>query len=187
MPRRVSRDEAVAAVRALLVGRTVFVGLDGLGGSGKSTLAAALADATPRAVVIPTDDFQGPGVPEWDWPRLHAQVVEPLLAGRDGRYEVWKWGEPFGRGWRTVPAGALVIIEGVSATRSEFAAPWDLTIWVDARRDVRRTRTAERDGPETERLWREHWWPAEEAYVAREHPERRAELIVDGSGGKGAS
>jgi uridine kinase len=157
-----------------------FVGIDGLGGSGKTTLAEAIRAAVPRSVVVPTDDFQGEGIAEWDWPRMRRDVVAPLLAGRAAEYEIRWWGETIGRGWRTVPVDAVVIIEGVSATRSEFEVPWALTVWVDAEVAVRRRRIAGRDGLSTAKTWRLHWWPSEQNYISRERPQERVDLIVTG-------
>jgi uridine kinase len=183
-PRCVSRAEAVAeAVRfaAARPGQTLFVGVDGRAGSGKSTLAAAIASAVPGAVVVSVDDFAGPLVPEWDWPRLREQVLDPLLAGRPGRYQRWEWNRDEPAEWRDVPPGRLVVIEGVSATRSELAAPWALRIWVDAPRSVRLQRAVERDGKAMLSHWVDVWMPSEEAYIDREQPQDRADLIVLGT------
>lgn len=162
-------------------GQTLFVGVDGQGGAGKSTLAAAIAAAVPGAVVVSVDDFAGPLVPEWDWPRLREQVLDPLLAGQPGRYQRWEWNRDEPAEWRDVPAGRLVVIEGVSATRSELAAPWALQIWVDAPRSVRLQRAVERDGAAMLPHWLDVWMPSEEAYIDREHPQARVDLIVRGT------
>jgi uridine kinase len=182
--RRVSRAEAVAAATRVAAARpaqTLFVGVDGRAGSGKSTLAAAIADAVPGALVVPVDDFAGPLVPEWDWPRLREQVVDPLLAGRPGRYQRWEWNRDQPADWVDVPTGRLVLIEGVSATRSELAAPWELRIWVDAPRPVRLQRAVARDGQAMLSHWVDVWMPSEEAYIDRERPQDRADLIVFGT------
>jgi uridine kinase len=183
-PRCVRRAEAVAEVARVAAarpGQTLLVGVDGRGGSGKSTLAAAIADGVPGAVVVSVDDFAGPQVPEWDWARLREQVLDPVLAGRPGRYQRWEWNRDEPAGWIEVPAGRLVVIEGVSATRSELAAPWALRIWVDAPRPVRLHRAVERDGRAMLSQWVEVWMPSEEAYIDREHPQDRADLIVLGT------
>jgi uridine kinase len=183
-PRRVSRAEAVAEVVRLTAnrsGQTLFVGVDGRAGSGKSTMAAAIANVVPGAVVVSVDDFAGPLVPEWDWPRLREQVLDPLLAGRPGRYQRWEWNRDEPAEWRDVPAGRLVVIEGVSATRSELAAPWALRIWVDAPRSVRLQRAVERDGAAMLTHWLNVWMPSEEAYIERDHPQAQVDLIVPGT------
>jgi len=183
MPRRVSRAAAVAAVGALPRDRTVWVGVDGFGGAGKTTLADELAAAVPGAVVVHVDDFAVPRVPEWEWWRLREQLLVPLLDGRPARYQVWDWDRDVGGAWVDVPPGHVVVVEGVSSTRAEVGAPWDLTIWVDAPRSVRLQRALERDGPELMPRWLDDWMPSEEAYAARERPQERVDLIVDGTAG----
>lgn len=183
-PREVSRHEAIGEVARLAhgrPGRTLLVGIDGRAGAGKSTLATAIADAVAGAVIIAVDDFAGPLVPEWDWARLHEQVLAPLGAGRPGRYQRWEWNRDEGAEWHDVPTGRLVVIEGVSSTRSELAADWACRIWVDAPREVRLQRALERDGAQMLPHWLEVWMPAEEAYIARERPRERADLIVSGT------
>lgn len=184
MPRQVEAGEVVAAVAALAAEhprRTVWVGVDGFGGAGKSTLAALIAAAVPRAVVVCADDFAGPRVPEWDWGRFREQVLAPLLARSPGRYQRWDWDADVGAEWHDVPVRSVVVVEGVSSTRSEVGAPWDRTIWVDAPREVRLARAVERDGAAMLARWLTDWMPSEEAYAAREHPQRRVHLIVSGA------
>lgn len=184
MPRRVSAEEAVAeAIRvcAAVIDRTPLIGIDGFGASGKTSLAAAVASAVPDAQVVHVDDFSGPHVAEWAWARFRAQVLIPVLAGRPARYQMWDWDRDCGGEWVDVPSGRPLIVEGVSATRSEVCAPWDLTIWVEAPRDVRLRRAVARDGESMLPKWLNDWLPSEEAYVGREHPERRVDLIVNGS------
>lgn len=181
MPRRATRAEAVAAARRVAGTGGRLIGVDGRAGSGKTTLAGDIAAAIPDAVVVHVDDFAGPLVPEWDWRRFHEQVLAPLLAGRPGRYQRWEWNRDEPAEWHDVPAGAVLVVEGVSCTRAELGAAWDLQIWVDAPRAVRLARAVERDGEQMLGHWLEVWMPSEEAYIAREHPEERVDLIVDGT------
>ena len=183
MPRRVDRAQVLAVIAELARTRpaeTLWVGIDGPGGAGKSTLATHVAADVEGAVVVEVDDFSGPQVAEWDWPRFEHQVVAPLLAGRPARYQVWNWDADAGAEWREVAVGSVVLVEGVSATRSELVVPWDVTVWVETPREVRLARARERDGPEIMIRWHEHWIPSEEAYIAREHPQDRVDLIVPG-------
>jgi uridine kinase len=181
MPRRVSRDEAIARIAALPRSGTVFVGVDGYGGSGKTRFAADAAAAVPDAVVVHADDFASPSVPEWDFGRFRDQVLLPLRAGRPARYQRWDWHRDEGAEWHEIPVGRVVILEGVSATRREVAAPWALTVWIDTPEDVRGQRALERDGAAMLATWRDVWQPEEEAYVARENPLARVDLIVSGT------
>jgi uridine kinase len=181
MPRSATVADVLAAVAALgaeSTDRTCWVGVDGFGGAGKSTLAAVIAAATPRAVVVPVDDFWSPSTPEWDWLRFRRQVLAPLRAGEDARYRRWDWDAGTEGDWVELPAGRVVVVEGVSATRTEAGVPWDLTVWVDAPRDVRLARALDRDGPATMARWLTEWLPSEEAYAARERPQLRVDLIV---------
>lgn len=180
--RRIAAVDAVAALADRRAGRTVWVGIDGCGAAGKTSLAAAVAAAVPSAVVVHVDDFSGPRIREWDWTRFDAEVVQPLLAGRPARYQRWDWDIDAGAEWHDIEPGHVVVVEGVSATRREVRVPWDLTIWVDAPRQVRLARARERDGAAMLARWLEDWMPSEEAYVAREHPQDRVDLIVAGTG-----
>lgn len=164
-----------------LPGGTRWVGIDGCGASGKSTLARVVAHAVPGAVVVGIDDFSGPRIAEWDWTRFRSQVVLPLRDGRAARYQRWDWDRDAGAEWHDIAPGAVVIVEGVSCTRREAGVPWELTVWVDAPREVRLTRAAERDGAAMLPRWLGDWMPSEERYVDREHPQDRVDLIVDGT------
>ncbi|GAB2488359.1 hypothetical protein [Jatrophihabitans fulvus] len=182
-PRRARPADVIAAVHTLPDGLR-FVAVDGFGAAGKTTLADAVAAAHARACVVHLDDLQGVGITEWDWNRLRREIVTPLLAGAPARYAVWSWGEAAPRGSAVVPAGAIVVIEGVSATRREADVPWDLTVWVEASEPVRRRRARERDGADAEAVWRDHWVPSELAWAARERPWERVDLVVSGEAGE---
>ena len=168
----------LAAARA---GQMRWIGLDGWGAAGKSTLAAAIAAELRDVAVVHIDDFASPRIPEWDWDRFDAQVVAPLLAGQPARYQRWDWATDAGAEWQAIEPGRVVVVEGVSSTRREVRAPWALTVWVAAPRDVRLRRAAERDGTAMLPRWLGDWLPSEEAYVARERPQQRADVVVDGA------
>lgn len=183
-PVRARADEVVAAVSRLAAsraGQTRWVGVDGWGAAGKTTLARAIAAAPADAVVIHIDDFASPRIPEWDWRRFDAQVVAPLAAGRPARYQRWDWASDTGAEWHEALPGSVVVVEGVSSTRREVRAPWALTVWVDAPLELRLRRAVERDGAAMLPRWRDDWLPSEEAYVARERPQERADVVIDGA------
>jgi uridine kinase len=177
------RDAVLAAARRVAdcrAGQTRWIGIDGRGGAGKTTLAERIAAAVPGAVVVHVDDFSGPRIAEWDWHRFAAQVVHPLLAGEPARYQRWDWEADAGAEWHEIRPDAVVVVEGVSSTRREVPVPWALTIWVDASRETRLRRAVERDGAAMLPRWLQDWMPSEEAYVARERPRERVDLIVSG-------
>lgn len=184
MPRKVPADDAVAEVVRLADAApadTVWIGVDGRAGSGKTTFAARLAAVVPRVRVVHVDDFSGPREQTWDWRRFDQQVAAPLRGGRSARYQRWDWDRDEGAEWWDVEPGAVVVVEGVSALRSEVTVPWSLRIWVDAAREVRLRRALERDGPALMPRWLNEWMPSEEAYIAREEPRGRCDIVLDGS------
>ncbi len=160
--------------------QTVWIGVDGRGAAGKTTFAARLGGASSRVSVVHVDDLSGPHVAEWDWQRFEQQVAAPLRADHAARYQRWSWDADRAAEWHDIAPGRVVVVEGVSATRAEVDVPWDVRVWVDAPRDVRLHRALARDGVAMTTRWLEDWMPSEEAYVARDHPDERADLLVTG-------
>ncbi|WP_198654460.1 uridine kinase family protein [Nocardia aurea] len=172
-----------------------LVGIDGRGGSGKSTLARQLADGWSGVTVIEMDDFylprnqrpddtSKPGA-NFDRYRLISEVLEPLRAGRHGKYQRYDWNRDELAEWHEVDPAGLVIVEGVYSTSSLLRDYFDFKAWVDASYEVRLARGVARDGEEMRSTWVDKWMPTEDVYVALEEPQRFADLIVDGSGVNG--
>jgi hypothetical protein len=156
-----------------------LVAVDGPGGAGKSTFAGRLAAALGDAQVIHTDDFAAWDVPiEW-FPRLWEQVVEPLAAGRCGRYQRYDWVRRELAEWHDVPLAPVIILEGVSAGRREIADHLALTVWIETPADLRLARGIERDGEELRSFWND-WIRAEDAHFAADGTRDRADLVVTG-------
>lgn len=162
---------------------TRLIAVDGPSGSGKSTLARPLA-AHLGAPLVKIDDFvtwQHFGA--W-WPRFDAQVVRPLLAGRDARYQARDWaGDEFGDAlgeWRSVPWAPVVVMEGVTSSRRAIADDLACRLWVEAPADLRLTRGLERDGESHRGLW-ERWMREEAAFFAADGARDRADAVIDTS------
>src|SRR5205085_4450915 len=83
--------------------RPVAVALDGGSGAGKSTIAGRLTRLTSVALVR-LDDFYQTAIPEselprktveqrlngvFDWSRIRSEALEPLRAGRPGRWHAF--------------------------------------------------------------------------------------------------
>ena len=179
MPERLSLAAAPDWVAARMRGRTGtrWVGVDGFGAAGKSTLARRIAAVLPGARIVAVDDFGRAGLRGWDRDLFTTQVLQPLLAGRPGRYQRWDLSTDTGTDWVVVPVGVPVIVEGVSATDERVAVPWDVTVWMDVPADVRWQRILERD-PERLDRWRTDWLPSEQAYAAAQQPMARVDLVV---------
>jgi uridine kinase len=155
-----------------------IVAVDGPGGAGKTTFAARLAAELGDAPVVHTDDFASWEEPVDWWPRLRAEVLEPLAAGRPVRFRPTSWdGRPRAR--IELEWTGVVVLEGVTAARAAFRPFLTYAIWVETPRELRLRRGLERDGEEARPLW-ERWMAEEDAYAAREHPAERADLVVPG-------
>lgn len=180
MPVVALSDVVEEILRAPAHGRTRIVGVDGRAGSGKSTLGRRLAELT-GATLIKTDDFAA-----WDdvagwWPRFEAEVVQPLLAGRDATYQVRDWiGDEFGRSlgpWRTAAWTPVVIVEGVTCTRRAVTDRLAYRVWVATEQATRLSRGLERDGAHHRDLWLA-WQRAEDEFFAADRPWLRANLLI---------
>ncbi len=184
MPELVGIADVVGRIKGVRRSKpgTVLVAIDGAGGAGKSTLAASVARQVDNSYVICLDDFARPSVPGWDQERFRRQVLDPLLAGHDAHYQRWDWPTDSGAEWHRVPTGSVVIINGVSSMRTELGDCWDLTIWVETPRSIRLARGVKRDGEAMRFHWTEVWMPEEDAYIAAQQPQHRADLMVNGYG-----
>ncbi len=176
---------------------TVLLAVDGKGGAGKSTFAAACAselEATGRrAEIVHFDDFYLPSSLQpkgavvekpiggnFDWKRLRDQVLAPLRRGDVARFARYDWTEDVLAETLEVSPGAIVIVEGVSSSRRELAALYDLRIWVDCPRHLRLSRGIARDGEAYRETWEQNWMPSEDRYVEAHKPDERADVVVSG-------
>lgn len=159
-----------------------LVGIDGPSASGKSTLARRIRELAPGTALVKGDDFVSWADLQTWWPRFEAQVLAPLRAGRDARYQVRDWiGDEFGsalKRWKTARASPLVIVEGVSMTRA--AAGVDFAIWVEAPQHTRLERGLARDGTDHAGVWA-NWLEMEHAFFAHDGTKQRADLRLDGA------
>ncbi|WP_066582182.1 uridine kinase family protein [Cellulomonas timonensis] len=182
---------ALVAARVLSarprLGPVRLVCVDGPAGSGKSTFARALAEAlrsqgTPAAVIGLDDLYEGwSGLSGSLWPRLGAQVLEPLRRGRPGRFQRYDWAAEGFAEWVDVPVPAVLVLEGCGSARRAADPDAVLRVWVEAPAGLRLSRGLERDGVGM----REHWveWMAEEAeHFAQERTRERADVRLDAYG-----
>jgi uridine kinase len=172
-------DELVAAILAK-PGPLRLVAVDGPGGAGKSTFARELAEAAGGAPLVHTDDFAAADNPiDW-WPRLLEQVIEPFARGEAAHYQRYDWPSETLAEWHTIEPAPIVIIEGVSAGRTEWAAHLNFLIWIETPREERLRRGVERDGIAALDDW-ESWMASEDAHYERDPTRERADVVIDGT------
>jgi 8-oxo-dGTP pyrophosphatase MutT (NUDIX family) len=170
-------------------GTVRVVAVDGGAAAGKSTVARALAEEIGRrgrtAEVVQTDFL----LDGWDGQftfhdRLRRQVLEPLAAGRPGRFDRYDWHAGRFVGVSEVPVAEVVLVEGVSAIVAcdGFAA---LTMWLELDRPTRERRWLDRD--RADRLAPEWvtWLDREETFFADHRVTAQVVLSSDAQIGGG--
>lgn len=181
----VTDDELRERVLALLPPGQAVVLVDGRSAGGKTTFAARLAGLL-GAGVVHIDDFSW-YVDPTGWEELVVQhALEPWRRGDGIDYRPPVWQERGRLGAIVVPAGRVLVVEGVGAGRAALAAHADAVVWVQSDRVEARRRGLLRDAElgrpeqECEPFWDE-WMRSEEPLLAAEKPWERADLVVCGT------
>jgi len=177
--------------------------IDGPSGSGKSTLALWLADQLDAAL-IQTDDFFAAGISnaEWDtrspeqrasdaidWQRVRTQALEPLFAGKPAKWHPFDFAAGAGADGTYAlrsdaverEAASVIVLDGAYSTGGVLADLIDLTVLVDAPREVRHNRLQAREEPDFLAAWHARWGAVEEVYFSKIRPRSSFDLVVDGA------
>lgn len=183
--RNVGLAQATTGVEDLIreatvrVGGLVAVAVDGRSGAGKTTLGRAIAAATGGHLLSMEGLYPG-----WDGlaeaaRRVVTDVLEPLARGDAPGVRRWDWAAGAEQPWRPLDLGgcAVLVIEGVGSSPGGARPYLGVRVWLDGDPEVRRTRALRRDGDAYAPHWR-RWADQEVAYIAREHPERHADLVI---------
>jgi uridine kinase len=167
-------------------GDTVVVAVDGHSGAGKTTLARGIRDALTAAGVtgvglLHLDEIY----PGWDGlaaaPGLLAeQVLAPLSRGEPAAYRRWSWVRQTWAGTREVAPCRVLVVEGCGSSVGPARPFVAVAVFLDADRDLRRTRGLARDGDAYEPHW-ERWARQEAALFASDRTRERADLVIDTS------
>lgn len=164
MPDLPALDHLAAAISGL--GLPARVAVDGVDAAGKTTLADELA---PRvgAARLSADEFLRP--PE-----------ERYRRGRESPEGYYLDSFDHDRLRRAVLAErGLVIVDGIFLMRPELDDLWDFRIFVHVELDVAIRRGVERDGADTERLYRRRYAPGQRIYLETVRPRELADVVVD--------
>lgn len=178
----------LVATKKPKVGSVRFIAIDGHGGSGKSTLAESLAEQL-GAQIIHTDDFASWDNPKDWWLKIIDHVFKPIAGeAKTLNYERSKWWEDHHPEPAVdEPVTPIMILEGVSASRKEFADYISLSIMVETPKEVCLKRGFERDrgndgksDKEIMDMW-EQGYTDEEKFYKQDSPKSRADIVVDGT------
>ena len=185
-------------------GKTLLVGIDGLGGAGKSTVAdevSRLLEAEGiNTEVFHVDDFIHPKAvrynddyPQWEqyyylqwrYDYFLSAVVKPLRESMEvPPVELYdKDNDSYITDMRSITNGSIVITEGIFLQREELKGAFDYMIYVDVSEKERLSRVLLRDGyigDETDirRKYEERYFPAERFYAEKYRPTENADLVI---------
>jgi para-aminobenzoate synthetase len=186
--------------------RPLIVALDGGSGAGKTTVAERLRRLL-EIVIVPLDDFYQTVVPEsqwpyksvaerlqgvFDWSRVRRQALEPLRAGRPGRWHAFDFANGLGeRGTYCLKTAAtevqpasIVLIDGAYSASPSLRDLVDLTVLVHVEAETRHFRTAMRERDDSEFLakWHSVWDEVEQYYFRDVCPPESFDLVVENYG-----
>jgi uridine kinase len=181
-----SPSVAELATRIRNLGKGALVLIDGASGTGKTTLAGEIERELSGAdapLVVHMDDLY----PGWDGlaqgiQNLRDWILLPRSSGRPVVSKRYDWGtKKFGDEF-TLDASKTMIVEGCGALGLGAHTFADLSVWVSADDDLRRTRALARDPAED---FARHWkaWDDQfTAYVERDAPSMYANVHVRSGG-----
>lgn len=193
--------EREIARRAAARDAPLLVALDGGSGSGKTTLSCWLEQSLPDAVRMPSDDFYAAHVTdaEWDamdaaerarrgieWKRLREGVLEPLLAGRPGKWRRFDWESGMRADgswgmrpeWCVLEPAAVLLLDGAYSARPELADLVDFAVLVETPLAARHRRLDAREAADFLAGWHARWDPAEALYFGSVRPPEAFDWIV---------
>lgn len=162
---------------------------------------AGVLRATGRPVVrVSADDFhnvrairyrrgressEGFWLDSYDYPRLRADVLDPLGPGGDRRYRPVAHDvitdEVLTPPWESAAAESVLVLDGLFLHRAELADVWDLTVFLDVPFAETARRMAERDGTDTdpEHPTMRRYVQAQRRYFRSDRPHDRATVVID--------
>jgi para-aminobenzoate synthetase len=183
------------------VRRPIVVALDGGSGAGKTTIAERLMRLT-KIALVPLDDFYQTVIPESEWPhrtveqrlngafdwsRVRSESLEPLRAGRPGRWHAFDFTRGLGtegtyslnKEMTEVPPAPTILVEGAYSASPPLRDLIDLAVLIDVQPTTRHLRTVAR-GDDNEFLanWHSIWDQVETYYFQQVCPPKYYDLVI---------
>ncbi|TCU74164.1 uridine kinase [Tissierella praeacuta] len=187
-------------------GKTMIVGIDGLGGAGKSAitelLKTQLQDSNYYPVVLHIDDFIYPRYIRYDefkeewycyyniqW-RYDYLIKEILLPVREG-IEIDKQVELYEKEndlyileQIKIPQGSILLIEGIFLQRKEIKEYFDYMVYIELPKDIRLSRVINRDtyigdDKDIKLKYERRYFPAEDKYIEEYCPAENADFVLE--------
>ncbi len=188
-------------------GKTVIVGIDGLGGAGKSSISEEiyeqLSNDNIHIEVLHIDDFIHPkniryndNYAEWEcyynlqwrYDYLLENVINPIK--KNGKFtgliELYDKDEDrYEKKSVDIKEGSVVLIEGIFLQREELSQIFDYMIYIDVPESERLKRVLKRDGyigtvDDIKEKYENRYFPAERHYVNMYSPSKLADYVVKG-------
>lgn len=160
--------------------------IDGRGGSGKTELAKYVHQLLPSFELLNGDDYFEPSHDGVAWghfneERFGRDVIEPLQKGKSFVYRPYDWHTEPHISKRPMVIQAGLILERCYSFMLDL--DWDLKIWVETPKETCFDRGVARDHmPEKQeyKAW-QVWQDAEDRYIAENHPESVADIVLNGT------
>lgn len=188
-------------------GKTVIVGIDGLGGAGKSSISEEiyeeLSGENIPIEVLHIDDFIHPkniryndNYAEWEcyynlqwrYDYLLENVINPIK--KNGKFtgliELYDKDEDrYEKKSVDIKEGSVVLMEGIFLQREELSQIFDYMIYIDVPESERLKRVLKRDGyigtvDDIKEKYENRYFPAERHYVNMYSPSKLADYVVKG-------
>jgi uridine kinase len=188
-------------------GKTVIVGIDGLGGAGKSSISEEIYEQLSKdnihTEMLHIDDFIHPkniryndNYAEWEcyynlqwrYDYLLENVINPIK--KNGKFtgliELYDKNEDrYEKKSVDIKEGSVVLIEGIFLQREELSQVFDYMIYIDVPESERLTRVLKRDGyigtaDDIKEKYENRYFPAERHYVNMYSPSKLADYVVKG-------